>query len=167
MNEDEFNQLVCKTRLSAKSKEAARMVLVDGKRQVEVCQETEILPSQLSRVLAVLDRENQSQKALSPQSISSENVLAVSRAEAVKAVRDIRGEDILVKNAPENGQAIGKVLLKTSYHLVQELGRDEVMIHELSKIDRLPTVGSSVELVYKNGFAEARQRQLQKERGGR
>lgn len=163
MNEIEFNQVAGKTRLSNKSREAARLVLVEGKRQVDVCQETGILPSQLSRVLAVLGRENE--KTVSAQS-SSDNVLAVSRAEAVKEVRDSLGDDILVRNAPENGQSIGKVLLKTAYHLVQDLGREEVMIHELSKIDRLPTVGSSVELIYKNGFAESKQRTLEKQRDG-
>ncbi|ACT52115.1 KfrB domain-containing protein [Methylovorus glucosotrophus] len=167
MNNAEFDQLVSKTRLSKRSVDAARLVFVDGKRQVEVCQETGIGASQLSRVVAMLDKEDQQQKALNSQANSAENEISVSRAKAVKQARDLNGETILVRNAPEDGLSIGKVLLKTDYHLVQELGRDEVMVHELSKINRLPTVGSSVELVYKNGFAEARQRQVEKERGGR
>ena len=160
MKEIEFNQVASKTRLSTKSREAARLVLVEGKRQVDVCQDTGILPSQLSRVLSVLGRE--SEKVVT----STDNVLSISRAEAVKAVRDSLGDGILVKNAPENGQSIGQVLLKTEYHLVQDLGREEVMIHELSKIDRLPAVGSNVELIYKNGFAESKQRTLEKQRDG-
>jgi len=167
MNEDEFSQIANKTRLSAKSRKAAHMVLVEGMRQVNVCQETGIVPSQLSRVLAVLERENKTNKAINLASPNTENVLAISRAEAVKSARDLQGDSIFVRNAPDNGQSIGKVLLKTAYHLVQDLGHDEVMIHELSKIDRSPTVGSSVEFLYKNGFAETKLRALEKERGGR
>lgn len=167
MNEDEFNQIANKTRLSAKSRKAAHMVLVEGMRQVNVCQETGIVPSQLSRVLTVLERENKTNKAANLTLPNTENVLAISRAEAVKAARDLQGDSVLVRNAPDNGKSLGKVLLKTDYHLVQDLGHDEVMVHELSKIDRSPAVGNSVEFMYRNGFAETKLRTLEKERGGR
>lgn len=163
MNEIEFNQIAGRTRLSTKSREAARLVLVEGKRQVDVCQEVGIVASQLSRALAGISRESESHKS---EQVESDNPLAVSRSVAAKMARDRLGEGISVRYAKENGLSIGVVLFKTEFHLVQDLGRNEVMIHELSKIVRLPQDGSSVELVYKNGIAESKQRNLEKQRDG-
>lgn len=167
MNDTEFEQLVGKTRLGKRSVDAARLVLVEGKRQVDACQEAGIPASQLSRVITMLEKEEQLLKSALVHKISSDNPLEISHAEAVKDARDLLGENILVRHAPRDGQTDGVVLFKKGHHLIQKIRDNEVMVHESRNINQLPPDGQRVVFHYKNGLADARLHQVQKERGGR
>ena len=113
MKEADFLEAVGKTRLGEKNREAARRVLVDGERQADVCRELGVLPQQLSRAVGVLEREAE---MLSEQVNKVHGMgftrLDLSRAEAVKEVRDLLGDEILVRNPPENGLCAGNILVK-------------------------------------------------------
>lgn len=154
MKETDFLEAVGKTRLGEKNREAARRVLVDGERQADVCRELGVLPQQLSRAVGVLEREAEK---LSEQVNKVHGMgftrLDLSRAEAVKEVRDLLGDEVLVRNPPENGLCAGNILVKTEFHLVQDLLKGQVMVHELAKLDLVPKLGELCQLKYENGFA--------------
>lgn len=154
MKEAEFLEAVGKTRLGEKNREAARRVLVDGERQADVCRELGVLPQQLSRAVGVLEREAEK---LSEQANKVHGMgftrLDLSRAEAVKEVRDLLGDEILVRNPPENGLFAGTILVKTEFHLVQYLLKGQVMVHELAKLDLVPKLKETCQFKYRNGFA--------------
>ncbi|MFA6015942.1 MAG: TrfB-related DNA-binding protein [Candidatus Paceibacterota bacterium] len=154
MKEAEFREVVAKTRLGDKSREAARRVLVDGERQADVCRDMGVVPAQLSRSLSVLEREAEklNEQANKVHGLSFAR-LDLSRAEAVKEIRDILGDEVLVRNPPENGLCAGKILVKTEFHLVQDLLKGQVMVHELAKLDMVPKLGESCQLKYEDGFA--------------
>lgn len=153
MKESEFNEAVAKTRLSKNNREAARRVLVDGERHVDVCAATGVLSSVLARATGVLEREAAKirEQAAKDHGMVVSGIEA-SRAVAVKEIRDLLGEQILVRNAPENGLCSGKVLVKTEYHVVQDLLKGQVMVHELAKLDRVPKIGGVSQIRYEGGF---------------
>ena len=153
----EFEKLARQTLLGERSLQAARMVLVEGMRQSDVCRETGILAQQLSRALKVLERE------------ATENPLVVSRALAVKQLRDLKGDDAVVKTPRANELTVGRIVLKTDHHLVQAIGKDHYMLHQLSCLERVPAVGKRVELRYRDGMASIVEsgRELDRSREGR
>lgn len=169
MKESEFNEAAAKTKLSKGNREAARRVLVGGERQVDVRDDTGVLLSVLGRAIAVLEREAAKirEQAAKDHGMVVSGIEA-SRAVAVKEIRDLLGEQILVRNAPENGLCAGKVLVKTDYHVVQDLLKGQVMVHELAKLDRVPEIGKVCHLRYEGGFGrtlvQSKTRELDKGR---
>lgn len=154
MKEADFLEAVGKTRLGEKNREAARRVLVDGEKQADVCRELGVFPQQLSRAVGVLEREAEK---LIKQATKDHGMnfarLDLSRAEAVKKIREILGDEIMVRNAPENGFCSGNILVKTEFHLVQDLLKGQVMVHDLAKLDLVPKLGELCQLKYEDGFA--------------
>lgn len=170
MDELEFQQAVGKTRLTDRTSDAVRRVLVGCERQVDVAEDTGILKQQLSRAVGVVEREwEKIREQMAGAHHMRLSQVDASRAEIIKNVRGMLGDQILVRNAPENGLCEGKVLLKNGYHLVQDLLKGQVMVHELAKMERVPKEGEVCRLRYVNGFAEVQLKQKAKvvDRGSR
>lgn len=163
MKLDEFNSLVSNTRLSKDSREAARLVLVEGKSQVDVAGIMEITAARVNQVVATVRREQEKKQVLSQSGV---DVIGTSYAIAVKAARDQFGDDVVLNSPVEGKQAIGNVVVRTDFHLVQHVGKNDVVIHELAKIDRVPAIGRNVGIEYANGKGRVEDRSQEKERGG-
>lgn len=150
---EEFDELVKKTRLTTASREAARRVLVDGVSQVEAASEAGITKQQVNRVVArVRDLQNEKKIHESmhvPPGIDLVAVVNASYAVAVSIARAEFGDDVRI-HAPENSRStlIGPVVGRTEFHIVQALGRDVVVIHDLAKLDRAPALRQVVAIDY-------------------
>ncbi len=168
MDAEEFEALVRETRLGERSINAARRVLVDGVKPVRVCEETGLHDQQLSRTIKLLE-QRQGMRVVAQQAVMMDNPLAVSRALAVKQLRDMEGDNAEVKVPRLDEKTIGKVLLRTDHHLVQSIGKGTFMLHELARLERVPAVGKSVVLQYRGGMAQLvdSDRELTRTRGGR
>lgn len=167
MDPEEFDDLVRGTNLGERSIQAARRVMVDGIKPVRVFEETGVHEQQISRTVKLLEKR-QATKAASQQ-VMVDSPLAVSRALAVKQLRDLEGDNAEVKVPRSDELTMGQVLLRTDHHLVQAIGKGRFMLHELARLERVPAVGKSVTLQYRGGMAQLvdADRELTRSRGGR
>ena len=166
MKEDDFLDLVKDTRLSKASREAARLVFVDGLSQAEAGVQCGQSKQRMSAIVATVRRVEQERQSQSTSISGNELVAAVdaSYAFAVKAARDELGDQVRIGSPSEQVRTVGPIIARTDFHLVQSLGRDSVMVHELAKLDRVPTVGQSVAIQYDSGRGMVVDRERQ--RGG-
>ncbi len=170
MNDQEFNDLVSSTRLSRASKEAARLVFVAGKSQVEAAIEVGISKQRMNKIVSTVrtieqERINQEPPALA----DAKNMIAIldaSYAFAIKDARDKLGDDVRITVPDENTKTVGVVLSRTNFHLVQSLGKDTVAIHNLAKLERVPAVGKNVVIQYEAGKGVVTERDHQKQHSG-
>lgn len=163
MDLQEFNTLVGGTRLSKDSREAARLVFVENKSQVEAAQEMSISAVRMNQIYNVVRREQEKQRTVVAPVI---DVLGTSYAIAVKNARDTYGDDVGLSTPADGKRYVGPVVARTDFHLVQHTGKDTVAIHELAKLDRAPAVGRNVAIGYSGGLGSVIDRSQAKERGG-
>lgn len=176
MTEDDFTDLVRDTNLSQTNRDAARLVLVHKMTQVDAAAEAGISKQRLSQILKVVKTAEQkrAEAALLEQlrggSVAgfSNSIAAVdaSYAIAVKTARDLHGDDTLIQSPNANGRAVGEIVGRTDFHVVQSVGRSAVVIHELAKLDRAPAVGQNVAIDYSKGIGVVSDRGREGQRGG-
>lgn len=152
MNENTFNQVASHTRLSAKQLEAAKLVLVDGKRPGEAAEIVGTIVQQVSRTTKkLLEVESELQaagKLQSTQHHALEKAWDASYTLAVQQAREKCGEGCLVSVAEANRQYVGEVVTKSDMHIVQSVGRDQLVIHETAKLERVPSLGAVIDVRY-------------------
>ncbi|KAA0178836.1 hypothetical protein FX016_23170 [Cupriavidus gilardii] len=163
MTEQEFLNLVRGTNLSKTSREAARLVFVEGWSQADAGAEVGLSKQRMTQIVKVVRSAEQKLKddaelALLRQSGLSSAALHVAAVEAsyavaVKAAREALGDDAAIQSPKENGKTVGEVIARTDFHLVQSVGRGAVVVHELAKLDRVPAVGKIVTVDYANARA--------------
>lgn len=166
MKEEDFVELVKNTRLSKASRDAARLVFVDGLSQAEAGATCNLSKQRMSAIVATVRRAEQDRQAPGAAVGGSDLVAAVeaSYAFAVKAARDELGDQVRIGAPAETVRTVGPVIARTDFHLVQSLGRDSVVVHELAKLDRVPALGKSVAIQYEGGRGAVVDRERQ--RGG-
>lgn len=158
----EFNALAGGTRLSKDSREAARLVFVDGMRQVDAANQMQISSVRMNQIVATIQREQEKQRTASGQQV---DVLGTSYAVAVKAARDQFGDEVAIQTPADGKRIVGTVAARTDFHMVQHVGKDSVVIHDLAKLDRAPAVGRDVAIEYAGGRGAVVDRAQSKERG--
>lgn len=162
-----------KPKLSAKSLEAARLVMVDGVRPSDAAAKVGILPAQVSRTTRALhEAEAELRETGKLASVSTDLVernLDASYTLAVTQLRSQMGDHVVVSAAEPNRTYVGAAMVRTDLHLVQDLGRGSVVVHELAKLDRIPALGQSLEVSYSNDLRRPAQVAIQgltQKRGG-
>lgn len=176
MNEQEFADIVRDTKLNQANRDAARLVLVENMKPIDAAAASGISKQRLSQILTVIrtaeDKRNEAAlldqaKRGIPATIS-DSVAAVeaSYAVAVKTARDLHGDDTLIQTPNPNGRAVGEIVGRTDFHVVQAVGRSAVVIHDLAKLDRAPAVGRNVAIDYSKGMGVVSDRAKTQDRGG-
>lgn len=164
MNEQEFDNLVKETRLKSKSREAARLVYVEGMSQSDAGAATGLSPVRMSQIMAVVKKaeadrsQDGSLFSSAPAPSSSVDAIKASYAFAVKAARELYGDDVAIRAPGPTDKFVGTVVERTDFHLVQNLGRGAVAVHELASLDRVPARGKSVAIQYKGGAGQVQER---------
>jgi hypothetical protein len=176
MTEQDFADLVRDTKLSQTNREAARLVLVENMKPIDAAAASGISKQRLSQILTVVRtaEEKRTEAALleqvrrgGPASISdSVAVIEASYAVAVKTARDLYGDDTLIQIPNPNGRAVGEVVARTDFHVVQAVGRSAVVVHDLAKLDRAPAIGRNVAIDYSKGLGVVSDRTKTQDRGG-
>ncbi|WP_445267842.1 KfrB domain-containing protein [Trinickia mobilis] len=152
MNGDVFDRLAKDTKMSPKSLEAARLVMVDGMRPGEAAAKLGLLLPQVSRSTKTLyekERElRESGQLASPETETVERNLNASYTLAVQRAREQAGEETVLSAAEPNKSYLGTAIARTDMHVVQDLGRGQLVIHELAKLQRVPVIGSMFDIKY-------------------
>jgi hypothetical protein len=162
-----------KPKLSAKSLEAARLVMVEGMRPGEAAVQMGLLPAQVSRTTRGLyEAEAELRETGKLASVSTslvERNLDASYTVAVTQARGLMGDDAVVRAAEPNRSYSGTAVVRTDLHLVQDLGRGSLVVHELAKLDRVPTLGQSLDVSYSDDLrrpARVATQEMTLKRGG-
>lgn len=154
MDAETFDEVVGSNRRFAPSSiAAARMVLVDGMRPGEAAAKTGALPAHVSRTtkkIVEAEREWQAKNGTSADVVSSvEKSLNASYTLAVLTARERMGAESTVLSAAEPGREYdGTTVAQTDMHLVQNVGRGQLVIHELAKLERVPSLGANLTIRY-------------------
>lgn len=164
--EEEFNRVAPNTRLSTRTLNACRAVLVDGRPGKEVSEDLKIVHPQISRGIRVLEK---AAAELSEAAKIIGTTQETLKAYAVQEARLSLGEGVAVRDAQPGGVYEGPPVLKTPGFLVQKVGRDAV-IHDLGKLEYSPNMNAwRLEVIYpKDGrLASVAEKQPEQSRGGR
>lgn len=178
MNDQDFQNLVRDTNLSPNSREAARLVFVEGWSQTDAGAEVGLSKQRMTQIVKVLRTAEQKHKdeadlaafrqGQGPQSqISHVTAVEASFAVAVRSAREAYGDDALVQTPKSDGKSVGEIIARTDFHVVQAVGKSSVVVHELAKLDRAPPVGKSVSIEYHGARGSVVDRPREQFRGGR
>ncbi|WP_434716375.1 KfrB domain-containing protein [Paraburkholderia sp. A3RO-2L] len=152
MDAKTFEDVVGGKRFAPSSIEAARMVLVDGIRPGEAAAKTGALPAHVSRTtkkIVEAEREWRANKLMTSSVDAVEKSLSASYTLAVQTARERMGAEATVLRAAEPGmEYVGTSVAQTDMHLVQNLGRGQLVIHELAKLERVPNLGAELAIRY-------------------
>lgn len=165
MTSDEFNSLVSQTRLSAENRNAAKAVLVDGRARPEVENELGISRQRLHQIIQTIERVQEQNEKLLPSVDVVERKISTSLELIAQDVRSNLGEKIILKEVePASSKTyLGKIISRTDFHIAQDVGRGEVVIHSLGRLEEIPNVGKNVQLSYQNGRASVKEKSLEKQ----
>ena len=154
----EFDHVASTTRLSDRTLDACRDVLVHGLSGVDAAEKNNILPAQISRGVSTLrERYIEYVAALEKQQKAKDTLRAAVKSSVIKYARDLAGEKLVVRDAAMGSEYEGEVLVKEEGFLVQKTGRSAV-IHDLGNLVRVPNVGSYIVIAYpeKEGMGKVR-----------
>jgi hypothetical protein len=176
MNDEDFSELIRHTKLSPKSRQAARLVFVEDMQQQAAADEVGISKQRMSQIVNVvrsveerLREEAELVRLRQGQGLAANvGVAAIdaSYAMVVKSAREVHGDDAQILSPNPNGKSVGEVLARTEFHLAQSVGREAVVIHDLSKLDRVPPIGRNVSISYADGRGVVADRGRDGARGG-
>lgn len=151
MDAKAFERAVKGSQFAPASIEAARMVLVQGVRVGEAAAATGALPAHVSRTTKNIrerERKLNLEGNFTSELVAVEKSLHASYTLAVHRARELVGPDIALSAAESGKQYVGSSIVQTEMHLVQDVGRGQIVIHELAKLERIPAVGSSLDIKY-------------------
>lgn len=163
MDEKEFERYVQQTRLSRDSREAARLVFVAGKSQVEAADIMEMSKQRVNQIVKTVERVQEQEKHAAQHALE---VVNASYAVAVKNALEMYGDGIRMQAPDEGKNFVGPVTIRTDFHLVQSLGKDTIVVHDIAKLDRVPPTEKTVSISYRDGRGAVEDRSQLKERGG-
>jgi hypothetical protein len=74
-----------------------------------------------------------------------------ARSEAIAEARRLSGRALVEREPGDNTRHTGTVLHVGTHHAIQDIGRNEIVVHELAKLDRRPEPGDYATVQYKQG----------------
>ncbi len=137
------------------------MVLVEGLRQADVAISTGLSPP---RVSAIVNKVWDVVEEHIKPAVQVE-MLDADYAMATRSARLKFGDEVRIERPEEQSRFVGTVMERTQFYVVQEIGRGGVVIHDLAKLDRAPSVHDAISVQYKKGLGVV-ETQV-KERGGK
>jgi hypothetical protein len=148
LSPEEFDIAVRRTRMSDTSRDAGRAVLVDGHRQRDVAPVYGITPARLS---AIVSRVSKEVDLLRSQSHTQLKVLEADYALATNLSRQRLGNSVQILQPEAKGKYLGEMVGCTTFYAVQDIGRGQVVVHDLSKLNVVPELGKKVAIEYVEG----------------
>lgn len=133
--------------LGPNTREACRRVLVEGEKPAVVAKDMGMYHSAISRGVSGVLRKLNEMGDLSANPLGYSQAVTAHRVEtdisrdlAVSKAREMVGENLVVKDAEAGHSYLGKPLIKTTHHVVQSVGRQEAVIHDLARLERAPNM---------------------------
>ncbi|WP_304350887.1 hypothetical protein [Comamonas testosteroni] len=150
-SEDELRRVAAETRLSARTIDACRDVLVMGMSGVSAAEKHKMFAAQISRSLTTL-REKQADMnkpvGLGPESVGLEQYIASEVARA------LMGQDFECRLAQPGQSYEGPMLAQSKGFLVQKVGRSGIL-HPVAGFDHIPTMNTPLTVSYEKGSSKA------------
>jgi len=157
MTPDEFREIASGTRLKNKSWQAALLVFVEGHTQSEAGLSMGLSPVRMSQICEVINREVEKKERLESEQkgmvLRTGRLMEESYATAIKDARAVLGDATEMTLPIPNGRYVGEPIVRTDYHLVQSLGKEKAVVHDLSKLNLVPPLGKTVDIAYSRGRA--------------
>lgn len=161
--EDEFRRIALDTRISERTLDACRDVLVGGMLGVDAANKHKMFPSQISRALTTLREKHAEVIEISSVSKESDEMLQYVASEVAKA---LQGKDFQCVLAEAGQTYDGQVIAQSKGYLVQKVGRVGVL-HDLARFSKLPPLNEDLRIAYgkAGGLAKVWALLPQQERG--
>lgn len=160
MTPEVFQEIASGTRLKDKSWQAALLVYVEGHSQAEAGAALGLSRVRMSQICDVINREAEKKAALEIQQkgmvLRAGRLMEESYATAIKNARDLLGDSVDITLPTPEGKYVGKVITRTDYHLVQSLGKNKAVVHDLSKLNVVPPLEKNVDIEYGRGHAQVK-----------
>lgn len=150
-SEDELRRVAAETRLSARTIDACRDVLVTGMSGVSVAEKHKMFPAQISRSLTTLrDKQADLNKAVGvgPASVGLEQYIASEVARA------LMGQDFECRLAQPGQSYEGPMLAQSKGFMVQKVGRSGIL-HPIAGFVQIPPMNTSLTVSYEKGGSMA------------
>lgn len=152
----DFDRFALGTRITARTLDACRAVLVEGVPGVEAASQHSLFPGQVSRAVSTL-RTKREQMVESAQALQDD--AALLKYTAIAVAKKIVGPSLSVRE-PEPGQCYeGEVIVNTHGFCVQKIGRGAV-VHDLGKLDLVPDTAKALAITYPKDGQKALVRDL-------
>jgi hypothetical protein len=148
---EEFDTAVRRTRMSDTSCDAAREVLVDGRKQAVVAPLYGITPARMSAIVA---RVTKAVELLRSQTHAQVKVLEADYALATNMSRQKLGNAVQILQPEAKGKYVGELVGCTTFYAVQNIGRGQVVVHDLSKLNVVPESGAKISIEYLGGIGK-------------
>lgn len=142
---EEFQAAARGTQLSDVSREAARLVLVDGMQQKEAGIRMGMREPRVSIVVSRIWKEHESRSHELKEKVG---LVEADFDFAVRALRQSLGDTARIQPAEPDTRYAGTVVDRSAFFLFQDLGRNTVVAHKLSQLDVVPAVGDRVTIAY-------------------
>lgn len=159
--EDEFRGVALNTRISKRTLEACKDVLVDGLSGVAAAERHKMFPPQISRAITTLREKQAEMMGLASE---ADEVLQDMASEAAKT---LYGQEFPCALA-QPGQAYeGPLVIQTKGYLVQKVGRIGVL-HNLARFNDMPPLYANLRIAYdkEGGLAKVEPVQTQEKGEG-
>lgn len=146
-NDTDFQRAVNSTKLSEKTIETCRDVLVNGLSGVEAGDKHNVFPAQISRALKLIREQAINAPDIVKSMIDSSSAMksyAISEAK-------VDYPSLEVAEIELDKTYSGPVVMKAPGYVVQRSGRS-LVAHDISKLERSPSMSSDLAITYpKNG----------------
>lgn len=149
-NDTDFQRVVNSTKLSNRTIEACRDVLVNGMSGVDAADKHSVFPGQISRAL----------KAIREQSVNTTDFVKsmIDSTDAMKAyaISEAKVEfpALEVVNIELDKTYSGPIVMKTPGYVVQRDGRS-LVVHDIGKLERSPGMNNDLDITYPEGGGKA------------
>lgn len=154
MSAEIFDQVLRQqTRLSERTLEAARAVLVDGATQSHAAREMgmqrQAVQRGVARVLEVAEAIGlpvmTGLQMVSPLLVQQvERAANASRVAVINSAREAFGDGVEIQDARPGCKYEGRVELRTPQHIIQNTGPASFVVHDLTKLERVPQIGAGL-----------------------
>lgn len=145
-SEEEFKQAAISTRLSDRTLEACKDVLVNGLAGVAVAEKHKMLPAQISRGLKGL-RDSHAE-LLEIAKLRRESV-ELLKSSVVKEIHTLVGKKISIMDAEPGQSYEGPCMINLHGYVVQKVGKQGI-IHDVGKLSKIPDLNVRVSIEYPN-----------------
>lgn len=142
--ENEFRRVAQTTRISSRTLEACKDVLVDGVPGTAAAEKHKMFPAHVSRALTTLrDKQAELMKFATVRKDSDEMLQYM----ASEVAKHIYGQDFESRLAQPGQTYEGPMVVQSKGYMVQKVGRSGVL-HDIANFDRVPPLKQNLRIDY-------------------
>ncbi|WP_394475160.1 hypothetical protein [Ralstonia mannitolilytica] len=142
--EDEFRRIALDTRISERTLEACKDVLVGGMLGVDAANKHRMFPSQISRAITTLRDKKAEEMEISSVSKEADEMRQYVASEVARA---LQGKDFQCVLAQPGQLYEGPIIVQSKGYLVQKVGRTGVL-HDLARFTTIPPLNENLQIAY-------------------